>query len=106
MTSADSSSAMLRAIIDGFYESAAEDLVAPFAKAYFEVLESIVDVWPVERTGVFALHAFPRTAGTTALADAYLDRADPPAWLRRIVVEERHELVRRLTAQEFDRTGA
>jgi hypothetical protein len=60
--------------------------------------------WPIERTRTFATAAFPSTGAdldTLTATDTYLDRAQPD-WLRRLVVEARHEVARSLRAQAAD----
>ncbi|GLY16438.1 aminopeptidase N [Kineosporia sp. NBRC 101677] len=74
------------------------ELVHPFTQAYFDVLVNVAAVWPSERTQAFAEDAYPAAAETAAealaLTEQYLAEAQPPSWLRRLVLEGRDELVR------------
>jgi aminopeptidase N len=95
--------AILKATVEGFREPDHDELVEPYAEKYFVALESIVDEWPSELTQVFAKVAYPSMAAshaTIARTDDYLARAQPPAWLGRLVLEGRDELARTLRAQE------
>jgi aminopeptidase N len=94
--------AILKATVEGFRDPDQAELVEPYTEKYFVALESIVDQWPSELTQVFAREAYPSTAvskATIARTDDYLARAQPPAWLGRLVLEGRDELARTLCAQ-------
>jgi aminopeptidase N len=100
------------AIVNGFNHPAQRSLLAPYVEKYFA---EIADLW-ARRTseqaqpvvaGLFPSWAIDKTA--VDAADAWLaDRSHPcsaPQWkpLCRLVAEGRADLVRALTAREFDR---
>ncbi|GAB6897226.1 aminopeptidase N [Kineosporia succinea] len=85
------------AALEGFFAAEHTELVERWAPAYFEVLSAVADVWPSERTQAFAKFAYPSAhaeADLPALTQQYLTQAEPPAWLRRLVLEGRDEVVR------------
>ncbi|GLY29284.1 aminopeptidase N [Kineosporia sp. NBRC 101731] len=87
----------LRWALDGFFTAEHTDLVEGWAQAYFDVLTQVADVWPSERVQTFARGAYPPArsqADLPALTEQYLAQAQPPAWLRRLVLEGRDEVVR------------
>jgi len=105
IVSGELSAGILRASLDGFREPDHAQLLEPYAERYFTVLESVVDRWPSETTQRFATAAYPSivaTPETVARTDGYLARAQPPGWLRRLVVEGRDDLARALRAQARD----
>jgi aminopeptidase N len=106
VVSGELSHAILSATLDGFREPDHDALLAPYTGRYFAALESIVDGWPSELTQTFAMAAYP-SADPSALArtDDYLATAQPPGWLRRLVLEGRDELARTLRAQARDATA-
>jgi aminopeptidase N len=94
--------ATLRASLEGFAVPAHADLLEPYAQRYFEALEVAVRAWPSELTQVFARLAYPATTvceATLERTDEYLARAQPPGWLRRLVLESRDELARTIRAR-------
>ncbi|GAB3275530.1 aminopeptidase N [Kineosporia babensis] len=90
----------LKAALGGFGAPEHVALVEDRAQAYFDVLTTVVDTWPSERTQSFATAAFPSALGSAdlpAMTERYLAEAQPPAWLRRLVLEGRDEAVRART---------
>ena len=106
MVSGELTNAELRSVLEGFTDPAHARLREAFTDGYFTTLESVVDSWPTELTQTFAAGAYPVTTApqdTVARTAEYLERADPPAWLRRLVLEGRDELQRSLRAQAVQR---
>jgi aminopeptidase N len=100
--------AMFRAALDGFQDLDQPEVLAPFAGPYFEKLSGIWQDWGSDMAQYFAMHAYPETAvsaATIAETDAWLDRADPPAALRRLVTENRDDVARELRCRERDARG-
>ncbi|TDP91074.1 aminopeptidase N [Labedaea rhizosphaerae] len=106
MASGELTNAELRSALEGFTEPAHAPLRTPFTEPYFRTLASVVDIWPTELTQTFAAGAYPNTTDhedTLAHTERYLAEADPPAWLRRLVLEGQDELRRAARAQQASR---
>ncbi|MDQ1019479.1 aminopeptidase N [Streptomyces afghaniensis] len=100
------SNAMVEATIAGFSQGSQRELLAPYARKYFAVVER---VW-AERSIQIGMHVvqgmFPslqQSPETLAATDAWLQahREAAPA-LRRLVLEARDDLARALRAQKCD----
>ncbi|MFG1877999.1 aminopeptidase N [Sphaerisporangium sp. NPDC049003] len=105
IVSGELSTAILGATLDGFREPDHAELLVPYVDRYFAVLESVVGRWPSEFTQAFARAAYPLrvvSQETIARTDDYLASAEPPGWLRRLVLEGRDELARTLRTQARD----
>ncbi|WP_424528942.1 aminopeptidase N [Sphaerisporangium viridialbum] len=105
IVSGELSTAILGATLDGFREPDHAELLRPYVDRYFTVLESVAGRWPSEVTQAFARAAYPSRAvsqDTIARTDDYLASAEPPGWLRRLVLEGRDELARALRTQARD----
>jgi aminopeptidase N len=88
---------LLSSTLAGFHPAEHTELVEDWAPAYFDVLAEVADRWPSERTQTFAKEAFPRArsrADLPALTEHYLAEAQPPGWLRRLVLEGADEVAR------------
>ncbi|MDQ1485044.1 MAG: aminopeptidase, partial [Actinomycetota bacterium] len=101
----DTHNAELSAIIGGFHQPNQRELVEPFAQRYFD---DIGAVW-ADRTGdtarTIAEGMFPFLLieqSTVEMVDHYLETAQPPPGLRRILLEHRDALTRALRARAFD----
>jgi aminopeptidase N len=94
------------AIIAGFAQPGQEELLRPYAERYFA---AIGDVWAQsssEKAHNVTVGLYPNLLvepATVEATDAFLAADDVPAALRRLVVERRDELCRRLRAREADR---
>ncbi|MCP3802963.1 aminopeptidase N [Allokutzneria sp. A3M-2-11 16] len=102
IVSGELSNEILRSTLAGFQDVADVELLAPYAEKYFAALHAVSEVWPTELTRVLAKDGYPSSAvseETLALTDAYLAEAQPPWWLRRLVLESGDELKRTLRAQ-------
>ncbi len=97
--------AMFRAILGGFAAADQDELLAPFAVRYFDVVGDIWRDWGSDMAQYFAKHAYPGTVvsrnAINAAAD-YLRRADPPPPLARLISEGRDDTARALRCRERD----
>jgi aminopeptidase N len=99
--------AMQEAVIAGFGNSRHGALIAPFAQRYFD---EVSEVWERRTSelaqnvvvGLFPTWSSTITPETVALADAFLDKADVPSALRRLVSEGRADILRAMKARETD----
>ena len=106
ITSGSLPNAVFRATLSGFADPDRPDLLAPYAERYFEVVGTLWATWGSDMAQWFASNAFPLTQvneKTLRLADEYLARADPPAPLRRLILEGKDSVQRALRCQERDR---
>jgi len=97
--------AAFRATLNGFNDPDQADLLAPYATRYFDVVGEIWENWSSDMAQWFTTNAYPLTQiseHTVSLTDAYLDRNDPPAGLRRLLLENRDSIQRALRCQVRD----
>jgi aminopeptidase N len=99
--------AMFRATIHGFVDEDQTDLLEPFATRYFDVVGDIWRDWSSDMAQTFATVAYPAaiTERTIEMTDAYIARTQPPAALRRLIMERRDGTARALRAQACDRSA-
>ncbi|UED86370.1 aminopeptidase N [Streptomyces profundus] len=96
------------ATIGGFTQTDQRELLAPYAKSFFEVIE---DVWKNrshESAQAIAIGLYPATQTspeTLDATDAWLTATEPTAALRRLVTESRAGIERALRAQRADATA-
>ena len=98
--------ATFRATLTGFADPDQEELLAPFATRYFEVVGDVWRDWGSDMAQWFTSNAYPLTQiseHTVALTDAYIAENDPPAALRRLLLESRDGIQRALRCQARDR---
>jgi aminopeptidase N len=97
--------ATFRATLDGFADPDAEELLAPYARRYFDVAADIWRDWSSDMAQYFAENAYPSwdiTPGAIAAAGDYVERTDPPAALRRLLAEGRDDVARALRCRQRD----
>jgi aminopeptidase N len=100
--------AMFRATLAGFADPDQPELLQPYLSEYFAV---VGDTWREGSSamaqdfvsGVYA--AFDVSAETVEATDAYIAGAQPPAALRRLLIEGRDDVLRALRCQARDRQG-
>ncbi|MEU3459964.1 aminopeptidase N [Streptomyces sp. NPDC006733] len=101
------SNALVEASIAGFDQPGQEELLAPYADRYFEVIERIWSQRSIEIGMAIVRGLFPRyriAQETADAAAAWLDaHQDAAPALRRLVLESRDDLTRALRAQAVDR---
>ncbi len=99
------SNATFRATLDGFADADADELLAPFAERYFDVVAGIWRDWSSDMAQFFTEHAYPSwkiTPEAIAVTDDYIERADPPPALRRLLAEARDDVARALRCRQRD----
>jgi aminopeptidase N len=98
--------AAFRATLNGFNDPDQAELLAPYATRYFEVVGKVWQNWSSDMAQGFTTNAYPITQiseRTVELTDAYIAEKDPPAALRRLLVENRDGIQRALRCQARDR---
>ncbi|MGE5291453.1 MAG: aminopeptidase N [Micromonosporaceae bacterium] len=97
--------ALFRATIVGFADLDQADLLEPFIGRYFEVVGDIWRTWTSDMAQNFVSHAYPVAVNQhiIEMTDDYIEREQPPAALRRLLVESRDGVERALRAQACDR---
>jgi aminopeptidase N len=109
LTSGELTIAMFRATLAGFVDPDQPALVEPYREKYFAVLGDIWQNWPSAMAQDFASGAYGVCAisrETVELTDAYIRAADPPAALRRLLIEGRDDVLRARRCQERDRQAS
>jgi aminopeptidase N len=100
---------MFRAVLGGFADPDQPELVHPYRPRYFEVVGDVWRDWSSAMALDFVggIHAvFAISAETVEAIDAYIETAQPPAALRRLLTEDRDDVLRALRCQERDRQAA
>ncbi len=106
LTSGKLTIAMLRAVLAGFADPDQRELTGPYRAEFFQVVGDIWRDWSSSMAQDFvtlAYQACPLDSATVTATDEYLARAEPPAALRRLLIEGRDEVLRALRCQETDR---
>ena len=98
--------AMFRAVLAGFADPDQPELVEPYWEKYIEVVGDVWRNWSSAMaqdfvSGVYA--ACPISPETVEMTDAFIRAADPPAALRRLLIEGRDDVLRALSCQDRDR---
>ena len=109
MTGGEQTIAMFRALLSGFADPDQPQLVEPYRETYFEVVGDVWRNWSSAMaqdfvSGVYAV--CPISPETVEMTDAYIRAADPPAALRRLLIEGRDDVLRALRCQARDRQAA
>jgi aminopeptidase N len=97
--------ATFRATLRGFADPDAEELLAPYAQRYFDVVADVWRDWTPDMAQFFAENAYPAwqvTPEAVARTDDYIARTEPPAPLRRLLTEGRDDAARALRCRERD----
>ena len=100
---------MFRAVLGGFADPDQRELVAPYRSDFFAVVGDVWREWSSAMAQDFVAVAY--TVGTIStetveITDAYIDSAQPPAALRRLLAEGRDDVLRALRCQARDRQAA
>jgi aminopeptidase N len=98
--------AMFRAVLGGFADPDAEELLTPYAPAYFDAVGDVWREWSSAMAQDFVSGAYavnPVSRATVEATDAYIVAHQPPAALRRLLIEGRDEVLRALRCQARDR---
>jgi aminopeptidase N len=98
--------ATFRAVLGGFADPDQGSLLEGYRSAYFEAIGPAWRDWSSAMAQDFVEGAYTICAldhATIGATDSYLASAEPPAALRRLLVEGRDEVLRALRNQERDR---
>jgi aminopeptidase N len=109
MTEGEQTIAMFRAMMAGFADPDQAALVEPYRTKYFGVIGGVWRQWPSAMAQDFAEDAYTVCAvspETVEATDAYIEAAQPPAALRRLLLEGRDDVLRALRCQSRDRQEA
>jgi aminopeptidase N len=102
--------AMFRATMIGFADPDQPELIEPYRPEYFVLLDGVWRDWSGAMAQDFVEYGYTIAAvdeTTIAATDEYLSRSpEPPAALRRLLVEGRDEVARALRNQARDREEA
>jgi aminopeptidase N len=99
------SNATFRATLDGFASPDSDELLAPYAQRYFDVVADVWRDWSSDMAQYFAQNAYPSwdiSEEAIAATDGYIERTDPPAALRRLLTEGRDDVARALRCRHRD----
>ena len=108
MTDGEPTIAMFRAMLGGFADPDQPKLVERYRDKYFGVVGGVWRQWPSAMAQDFASGAYTVAAispETIEATDAYIEAAQPPAALLRLLTEGRDDVLRALRCQERDRQG-
>jgi aminopeptidase N len=109
LTGGELTIAMFRATLAGFADPDQPELVEPYRADFFGVVSDAWRDWSSAMAqdfvaGVYAACAL--SAETVSATDAYIAEADPPAALRRLLLEGRDDVLRALRCQDRDRLAS
>jgi aminopeptidase N len=94
--------ATMRAVMEGFRQPDQELLLQPWAEPYFAALQPVWDRRGSEVAMSFTERLYPQGDGAVQLTDAYLADHDPPAPIRRLLLEGRDQALRVARARACD----
>jgi aminopeptidase N len=106
MTAGEQTIAMFRAMLSGFADPDQPELVERYRSKYFGVVSGVWRQWSSAMAQDFVEGAYgvctisPETVEAT---DAYIEAAEPPAALLRLLTEGRDDILRALRCQATDR---
>jgi len=109
MTGGEQTIAMFRALLSGFADQDQPQLVEPYRDKYFEVVGDVWRDWSSAMAQDFVSGVYtvcPISPETVEVTDAYTRAADPPAALRRLLIEGRDDVLRALRCQARDRQAS
>src|SRR5437763_4706794 len=106
MVSGELALATFRATLSGFADPDQPELVNPYREQYFAAVADAWRTWSSAMaqdfvSGVYTAGAI--SAETVRRTDEYIEAADPPAALRRLLLEGRADVLRALRRQARDR---
>ena len=108
LTSGKLTIAMFRAVLLGFADEDQQDLTGPYREEYFATIGEVWRDWSSAIAQDFVDDAYdicPLTQETVDATDAYLASENPPASLRRLLIEGRDDVQRSLRCQARDRSA-
>jgi aminopeptidase N len=101
--------ATFRASLAGFVDLDHPELIEPYRDDYFEAVGEVWRNWSSAMAQDFVSGAYLVCAisqETVQATDDYIARADPPAALRRLLIEGRDDVLRALRCQHRDRQAS
>ena len=109
LTSGELTIAMFRAALAGFVDLDHPELIEPYRDDYFEAVGEAWRNWSSAMAQDFVSGAYLVCAisqETVQATDDYVARAEPPAALRRLLMEGRDDVLRALRCQQRDRQAS
>jgi aminopeptidase N len=106
LTGGELTIATFRATLGGFVDPDHQELMEPYLDRYFAVISDAWRDWSSAMAQDFVSDVYmvgAISASTVEATDAYIAQAEPPAALRRLLVEGRDDVLRALRCQERDR---
>ncbi len=98
--------ATFRAVLNGFADPDQPELMNPYREKYFAVAGDVWRNWSSAMAQDFVSGAYTVSAvsdETVRITDEYIAASDPPAALRRLLLEGRDDVLRALRCQARDR---
>ncbi|AZK94088.1 aminopeptidase N [Streptomyces tsukubensis] len=105
----DLPNAMQEAVIGGFVQTDQRELLAPYTEKFFAAVKGVWESRSHEMAQQVAIGLYPSLQverATLDATDAWLERAEPNAALRRLISESRAGVERALRAQSADEAAA
>jgi len=109
LTGGELTIAMFRATLAGFVDLDHEELIEGYRDDYFDVVGDAWRDWSSAMAQDFVSGAYlvgALSPETVAATDAYIARTEPPAALRRLLIEGRDDVLRALRCQARDRQAS
>jgi aminopeptidase N len=109
MTAGEQTIAMFRAMLSGFADPDQPELVERYRSKYFGVVSGVWRQWSSAMAQDFVEGAYSVCAispESVEATDAYIEAAEPPAALLRLLTEGRDDVLRALRCRERDRQAA
>ncbi|PRX96207.1 aminopeptidase N [Allonocardiopsis opalescens] len=97
--------AVFRATVGGFVNPAQAELLEPYAEKFFAIVGDVWSRWTSDQAQTFAIACYPALSideRTIRMTDDYIAANDPPAALRRLLLEGRAGIHRALHARARD----
>jgi aminopeptidase N len=109
LTGGELTIATFRATLAGFVDLDHPELIEPYRDDYFEAVGEVWRNWSSAMAQDFVSGAYLVCAisqETVQATDDYIARAEPPAALRRLLIEGRDDVLRALRCQQRDRQAS
>ena len=106
LVSGEQALATFRATLSGFADPDQPELMNPYREKYFAVVGDVWRNWSSAMAQDFVSGAYTVSAiseETVRMTDEYIAATDPPAALRRLLLEGRDDVLRALRCQAKDR---
>jgi aminopeptidase N len=103
--SGDLPNATFRAVVNGFQAPDQDDLLAPYAARFFDVVADKWQEWGPDMSLFFVERCYPSSVISQQAIDqatSYLARTSPPPALARLLQEGRDDVIRALKCRERD----